>query len=649
MKIFLSWSGDTGKNLAVCLKKNIEAMLPSVNVFVSEYDIESGDKWIIKLQSELEESSYGIICITEESFDSQWLLFEAGALSKYSESRVCCLLSGKIDKYDIPLPLQQFQNKYLSKSEFKSLVLDINRQLGDLAVDESRLATSFSIFWPSIEREVESLREVDDKNKLELQSSIFRMMGVLKDLSKDEDCTNNTYLTKIVKDSIDEFCSYFSGMYGGDATFRQPYILYPQRLLSLLTTLSPTVKALAHIDNEEKFWRDRPGTEVWRNTNKNSSRVFIFRNKKQMIETMPTLLSHAARYNVYALSYDNLLLEHNDYNYDYSIIGDPSIRILARYCQPSISNTAKDVMFETDSEIISLHEDVINSIINNSIRIIEGVKEDELIEKVFTSLTGEKKNLAIYENKKIEMSAYISVIEYDQHEEQHAYYIELADMIVKKIQSHSMALGRRIRVLELGAGTGLFTKRLSTLDSVETVAVEIDWACYVQLRHNIQRLKRINKELKMTCHNEDSRIFDPEGNFDIIVSVFADHHIKPYDKPAYLENVKQNLNPDGMFIVGDEFIPEYSGVKERREALEKYHGHIIDIANSQNQAELAKLETAALKSGLDELGDFKLSNLKYETLLRKAGFSFEVHKVGPVDIDDIGGVFLYEMSKEKEK
>src|SRR5712691_2178704 len=64
-----------------------------------------------------------------------------------------------------------------------------------------------------------------------------------------------------------------------------------------------------------------------------------------------------------------------------------------------------------------------------------------------------------------------------------------------------------------------------------------------------------------------------------IFSAFADHHIKPEDKPLYFENVKRNLLPDGRLVVGDEFLPPHDPNDRNawEGALKTYHGHIIEI------------------------------------------------------------------------
>jgi cyclopropane fatty-acyl-phospholipid synthase-like methyltransferase len=75
------------------------------------------------------------------------------------------------------------------------------------------------------------------------------------------------------------------------------------------------------------------------------------------------------------------------------------------------------------------------------------------------------------------------------------------------------------------------------------------------------------------------------GLFDVVVSSFADHHIKPTDKGRYFRNVTDNMKPGGLFLVGDEFLPEHdqSDVNAHKAALERYHNHIIEIARNQGK------------------------------------------------------------------
>jgi hypothetical protein len=103
-----------------------------------------------------------------------------------------------------------------------------------------------------------------------------------------------------------------------------------------------------------------------------------------------------------------------------------------------------------------------------------------------------------------------------------------------------------------------------------------------------------------------------------------------------------------MFIVGDEFLPEHdeTDANARKDALEAYHRHIIEIARKEDHPILMELEERALESGLRGWGDFKVSCGHYEDVLAEVGFKiFAKEKIGPIAPDDIGGVYVYAVTK----
>ncbi|WP_202895348.1 class I SAM-dependent methyltransferase [Iningainema tapete] len=240
--------------------------------------------------------------------------------------------------------------------------------------------------------------------------------------------------------------------------------------------------------------------------------------------------------------------------------------------------------------------------------------------------------------KATEMSNYIDVEEYDQHEEKHAYYVDMMAEMSSILSKHRGDDAKPCRVLELGAGTGIFTKRLAKIPNVQVVAVEIDVQCFQILKDNMQKYPSVE------LVNSDSCTYHyQEAEFDYIVSSFADHHIRTKDKQTYLQNVRRNLQPNGLFIVGDEFLPAHdpNNYDAWEAALQAYHYHIIDIALQQGEEKLANLEQDALKSGLEQNGDFKISCKQYEEFLTLTKFTFNCKKIGPLNRDDVGGVYVY--------
>ena len=67
MKVFVSWSGELSCKMAEVLKKWLPCMLQSVEVFFSPEDIEKGANWDQTLATELSQSNYGIICLTQDN------------------------------------------------------------------------------------------------------------------------------------------------------------------------------------------------------------------------------------------------------------------------------------------------------------------------------------------------------------------------------------------------------------------------------------------------------------------------------------------------------------------------------------------------------------------------------------------------------
>jgi TIR domain len=106
--VFLIWSGEASHAVAQALYTWLPGMLQSVSVFMSSEDLRKGGRWNADLAEMLENTNFGIICLTRSNLEAPWILFEAGALSKIvSESHVAPLLIG-VKPSDLPSPLTQF-------------------------------------------------------------------------------------------------------------------------------------------------------------------------------------------------------------------------------------------------------------------------------------------------------------------------------------------------------------------------------------------------------------------------------------------------------------------------------------------------------------------------------------------------------------
>lgn len=154
MKIFISWSGKRSHKAATLLHEWIKCVLNEVQPFVSSEDIRKGKRWLVEISRELQDSSFGIICLTRDNLKSPWILFESGALSKFTDAQVSALLLGDLTAGEIEGPLSHFQATPFKKEQVKKLVSDINELLKEKGLTADILNRVFEKWWPDLEKDV---------------------------------------------------------------------------------------------------------------------------------------------------------------------------------------------------------------------------------------------------------------------------------------------------------------------------------------------------------------------------------------------------------------------------------------------------------------------------------------------------------------
>jgi len=157
MKVFISWSGDDSKKLAEALRNWLPAVLQLVKPYFTPSDIEKGTRWNSEIAKELESSEVGILCVTRHNLHNDWVMFEAGALSKsLDKAHVCPVLFG-IQNTDLAGPLKQFQTTQFEKEDFRKLVSIINGKLGENKLPGKVLDSVFEKWWPELETQVNDI------------------------------------------------------------------------------------------------------------------------------------------------------------------------------------------------------------------------------------------------------------------------------------------------------------------------------------------------------------------------------------------------------------------------------------------------------------------------------------------------------------
>jgi hypothetical protein len=164
MKVFISWSGKRSKALAVALKEWLPLILQYAAPWVSEKDISAGDRWAQAIAGELESSNFGILCITPENLRSEWILFEAGALSKSMlDAKVIPLLFG-LELSDLSGPLSQFQALKVDQQGLMDVVKAINGVAENKAA-ESTIDQLVPALWPQLQKKLDEIPDKEPSEK----------------------------------------------------------------------------------------------------------------------------------------------------------------------------------------------------------------------------------------------------------------------------------------------------------------------------------------------------------------------------------------------------------------------------------------------------------------------------------------------------
>ena len=147
MKVFISWSGSSSRDVARAVTRWLPLMLPEVDPWFSDQDIQPGDRWSVSLQDALTKSDFGVLCVTPANVESAWLLFEAGAISRAGQAGAIVPLLFGLSPADLPAPLREFQATAATREGLWRLCQKLNDNL-QRRIDGQALEKSFRKHWP---------------------------------------------------------------------------------------------------------------------------------------------------------------------------------------------------------------------------------------------------------------------------------------------------------------------------------------------------------------------------------------------------------------------------------------------------------------------------------------------------------------------
>lgn len=156
MKVFISWSGDCSKKIAAYLHDWIPSVLQTIRPYMSAENIDKGDRWSQDLANQLQDTNYGIICVTPDNITAPWILFESGALSKSIQTaKVSPVIFGLSPSDLSKSPLLQFQLTQFNNEDMRKLMASINNSAPENErISPELLSRAFERAWPELDEAV---------------------------------------------------------------------------------------------------------------------------------------------------------------------------------------------------------------------------------------------------------------------------------------------------------------------------------------------------------------------------------------------------------------------------------------------------------------------------------------------------------------
>ncbi len=175
-------------------------------------------------------------------------------------------------------------------------------------------------------------------------------------------------------------------------------------------------------------------------------------------------------------------------------------------------------------------------------------------------------------------------------------YIGTADKAIARIVTYHGNNDSPIEVVELGCGPARILPLLARVNGINLTGVDHD-KTFIDYAQQVIRGQKLPASVVL----DDVTTYRHCKPIDIAVSQGFHHHVmKGEPTRQYLLNVHSQLKRDGVYIVGDEYLPDYSNDDERLVRAAIWYSHIINAALQGNHQQLAVEEAKTLIDDLAE-------------------------------------------------
>lgn len=176
MKVFISWSNEISKQLALSLKGWLPLIFPNTETFVSSEDIRKGTIWWNEIKDALESSDCCIVCLTKHNISSTWVYFEAGVLWERTKNVIPLLFDVPVDTIK-ETPFGQIQTTQFDKEDLKKLVSAIYEINQDGECQEE-IVEKFERNWKVLDTRIKNILNATSTGDVISVEDLSTLLGI---------------------------------------------------------------------------------------------------------------------------------------------------------------------------------------------------------------------------------------------------------------------------------------------------------------------------------------------------------------------------------------------------------------------------------------------------------------------------------------
>lgn len=177
---------------------------------------------------------------------------------------------------------------------------------------------------------------------------------------------------------------------------------------------------------------------------------------------------------------------------------------------------------------------------------------------------------------------------------------------------------KRVLLADFCCGTGKNTRLLiGDIDIQKAVLIDINESFIRTIEETFKDDKRF------IFIKSDILTAQFTHNFDVVLSMFAYHHVRDVEKEKYVQQVVDALKEGSILILGEIYVPN------KETGIKYYEKLLNEIGNSNKKSEIEKFLRQTARS---ETFEFKVSKQFADLQLTEKGFELlESRKIWPKD------------------